>query len=126
MAMLGSSAGIALLLGLVGIYGVVSYLVSLRTREIGVRMALGATAPSVRRMVVRQGIRLTLGGTVLGLVAAGMMSSVLGSVLFGVGVLDPFTYATVASALVVVAILASWLPAARAAAVEPMQVLREE
>ena len=126
MAMLGSSAGIALLLGLVGIYGVVSYLVSLRTREFGVRMALGATASSVRRLVVRQGLGLAASGMVFGLVAAGMLSSIMASLLFGVNSRDPVTYVGVASALTVVALLASWLPAARAANVDPSRALRED
>jgi predicted permease len=126
MAVLGSSAGIALLLGLVGIYGVVSYLVSLRKREIGVRMALGATGSSVRRMVVLQGLRLGAMGTLVGLAAAGAMSSIMASLLFGVRALDPVTYGTVASTLLAVAALAAWLPAARAARVDPGQTLREE
>jgi ABC-type antimicrobial peptide transport system permease subunit len=126
MAMLGCSAGIALLLGLVGIYGVVSYLVSLRTREIGVRMALGATAGSVRRMVVLQGLKLAAAGMGLGLVAAGLLSSLMATLLFGVAALDPATYGAVASALVGVVVLATWLPATRAARVLPSRALREE
>jgi ABC-type antimicrobial peptide transport system permease subunit len=126
MTMLGAASGIALLLGLVGIYGVISYVVSQRTREIGVRMALGATAPSVRGMVVRQGLVLAGLGVGLGLVAAGALSSVMSSVLFGVGALDPFTYASVSAVLVGVAILASWLPARKAAGVDPSRALREE
>ncbi|MFC1662323.1 FtsX-like permease family protein, partial [Gemmatimonadota bacterium] len=126
MAMLGAASGIALLLGLVGIYGVVAYVVSLRTREIGVRMALGATAPSVRAMVVRQGLRLAAAGVVVGLVAAGLLSSVMSSLLFGVRALDPMTYGAVALALVGIAVLASWLPARRAAGVDPSRALREE
>jgi len=126
MAMLGAASGIALLLGLVGIYGVVSYIVSQRTREIGVRIALGASAPSVRRMVVRQGIALAGAGVGLGLVAAGAMSTVMKSLLFGVSATDPLTYAAVAAALVAVAVLASWLPASRAAGVDPSTALRAE
>jgi ABC-type antimicrobial peptide transport system permease subunit len=126
MAMLGSSALIALLLGLVGIYGVVSYLVSLRKREIGVRMALGATGSSVRRMVVLQGLKLGAIGTAAGLTAAGAMSSIMTSLLFGVRAFDPVTYGIVASALLAVAALAAWLPATRAARVDPGQTLREE
>lgn len=126
MAMLGAASGIALLLGLIGIYGVISYVVSQRTQEIGVRMALGATAPSVRGMVVRQGLWLATGGVVLGLVVAGMLSSVMSSLLFGVSAMDPLTYGAVAAALVGVAVLASWLPARRAAAVDPSRALREE
>ena len=126
MAILGSSAGIALLIGLVGIYGVISYVVSLRTREIGVRMAVGATASSVRRMVVRQGAGLALAGTAVGIMAAGMLSSFMGSLLFGISALDPLTYGGVASVLVAMAVLASWLPAHRAATVDPSTALRED
>ena len=126
MAMLGASAGIALLLGLVGIYGVVSYLVSLRRREIGVRMALGATTTSVRGMVVREGLALGVGGVALGLIAAGFLSSLMSSLLFGVRSLDPATYLSVSVALVTVSALASWLPARRAAGVDPSMALRED
>ncbi len=126
MAMLGSSAGIALLLGLVGIYGVVSYLVSLRTREFGVRIALGATASAVKQMVVFQCLTLAVSGIVCGLVAAGMLSSLMTSLLFGVNARDPVTYAVVTSALIVVTAVATWLPATRAANVDPGQALRED
>jgi predicted permease len=126
MAMLGAASGIALLLGLVGIYGVISYVVSQRTREIGVRMALGATAPSVRGMVLRQGLLLAGVGVLIGIVAAGFLTSLMSSLLFGVTALDPLTYSSVAGALVGVAALASWLPARRAAGVDPSRALREE
>jgi len=126
MAMLGAASGIALLLGLVGIYGVVSYVVAQRTKEIGVRMALGATGSSVRGMVVRQGLALAAVGVALGLLAAGLLSSVMSSILFGVSALDPLTYGSVAVALVAVAVLASWIPAMRAASVDPSSALREE
>ncbi len=119
MTMLGAASGIALLLGLIGIYGVISYVVSQRTREIGVRMALGATGPVVRGMVVRQGLALAAGGVALGLVTAGLLSSLMSSLLFQVGSLDPLTYASVSVALLVVATFASWLPARRAAGVDP-------
>ena len=126
MAMLGAASGIALLLGLIGIYGVISYVVSQRTREIGIRMALGATAPSVRTLDVRQGLGLALGGVALGLLAAAGMSRVMESVLFGVSAIDPLTYGGVAGALVAVAMLASWLPALRAASVDPSLALRSD
>ncbi len=126
MSLLGAASGIALLLGLVGIYGVISYVVSQRTREIGVRMALGATAPSVRRMVVRQGLALAGGGVILGLVVAGALSSVMATILYGVSATDPVTYASVAVALVVVSLVASWIPATRAAGVDPARALRSE
>jgi predicted permease len=126
MALLGAASGIALLLGLVGIYGVVSYVVSQRTREIGVRMALGATAPSVRGMVIRQGLMLAGLGVVIGLVAAGALSRVMASLLYGVSATDPLTYGSVAFALVVVSLSASWIPAMRAAGVNPSRALRQE
>ncbi len=126
MALLGAASGVALLLGLVGIYGVISYIVSQRTREIGVRMALGASAPTVRGMVVRQGLTLAAWGVGIGLVAAAALSSVMGSILFGVSAKDPITYALVALALVAVALLASWIPATRAAGVNPSHALRVE
>jgi len=126
MALLGAASGIALILGLVGIYGVISYIVSQRTREIGVRMALGASAPLVRGMVVRQGLTLTAVGVVVGLVAAGLLSSLMSSLLFGVSATDPLTYGGVALALVAVAAAASWLPAMRAAGVDPSHALRAE
>jgi len=126
MALLGAAAGIALLLGLVGIYGVISYIVSQRTREIGVRMALGATAPAVRGMVVRQGLVLAAGGVGVGLVVAALLSRLMASLLFGVSVRDPVTYGAVAVALVGVALLASWIPASRAASVDPSRALRSD
>ncbi len=126
MALLGAASGIALLLGLVGIYGVVSYVVSQRTREIGVRIALGATAPAVRAMVVRHGLLLSGLGVAVGLLAAGALSSLVTSILYGVQPIDPLTYGTVAVALVLVSLLASWLPARRAAAVDPARALRAE
>jgi ABC-type antimicrobial peptide transport system permease subunit len=92
----------------------------------GVRMALGATAPSVRRMVVRQGLALAGGGVILGLVVAGALSSVMATILYGVSATDPVTYASVAVALVVVSLVASWIPATRAAGVDPARALRSE
>jgi len=126
MTMLGAASGIALLLGLVGIYGVISYVVSQRTREIGVRMALGASAGTVRRMVVRQGLVLSATGVAGGLVGAFALSRVLGSLLFGVSPTDAPTYVSVSALLVGIAALASWLPARRAAGVDPSRALRVE
>lgn len=126
MSLLGAASGVALLLGLIGIYGVISYVVSQRTREIGVRMALGATAPSVRQMVIRQGLRLAVVGVAIGLFAAGMLSRLMTSLLFGISALDPLTYGSVAVALVAVSLTASWIPAARAAGVDPSSSLRAE
>ncbi len=126
MALLGAASMVALLLGLVGIYGVISYIVSQRTREIGVRMALGASAPSVRGMVVRQGLTLAAWGVALGLVAAAALSSIMGTILYGVSATDPLTYGGVAISLVLVALVASWVPARRAAGVNPSSALRAE
>ena len=126
VAMLGVASGVALLLGMIGIYGVISYVVSQRTREIGVRMALGASAPEVRGMVVRQGMGLAGVGVLVGLVGAWLMSSVMTSLLFGTSATDPVTYASVALALTLVAGIASWLPAQRAAAVDPAKALRQD
>ncbi|MEQ1856435.1 MAG: ABC transporter permease [Longimicrobiales bacterium] len=126
MALLGAASAIALLLGVVGIYGVVSYVVGQRTREIGVRMALGATAPSVRGMVVRHGLVLAGAGVLTGLIAAGALSSVLASLLFGVSPTDPLTYGAVATVLVLVSLAATWIPAARAAGVDPARALRAD
>lgn len=126
MALLGVASGIALLLGLVGIYGVVSYVVSQRTREIGVRMALGATEPSVRGMIVKQGFVIAAAGVGIGLVAALGLSRLMASVLYGVSPTDPLTYGSVATALLAVAIVASWIPAMRAAGVDPASALRAE
>jgi len=103
-----------------------AYVVSQRTREIGVRMALGATAPSVRVMVVRQGVGLAGLGVAVGLAGAGAMNKVMASLLFGVSATDPITYTAVAVSLMAVAVVASWLPASRAARVDPSTALRSE
>ena len=126
MAVLGSASVVALLLGLIGIYGVVSYVVSQRTREIGVRLALGATGASVRGMVVRQGLTLAGVGVGVGLAVALAASRVIDSLLYGVSSRDPLTYGAVALSLAAVAALASWIPARRAAAVDPAIALRRE
>jgi putative ABC transport system permease protein len=124
--MFGVFAALALLLAAVGIYGVLSYSVSQRTREIGVRMALGAQTINVLRMVLAQGLKLALGGIVIGLVAALALSRFIGSLLFGVRSSDPLTYAGVALLLVIVALLACLIPARRAAKTDPMIALRAD
>jgi predicted permease len=126
LLLLGIAAVVALLLGMVGIYGVIAYLVSQRRREIGVRMALGATAREVRGMVVRQGLALAALGAATGLVAALALSRVLGSLLYGVSATDPTTFVVVLLALLGVTALASYLPARRASSIDPTEALREE
>jgi putative ABC transport system permease protein len=124
--LLGGFASLALILAVVGIYGVTSYSVTQRTHEIGIRMALGAERTDVLRMVVRQGLRLVSLGTAIGVVAAFAVTKVLRSMLFGVQPTDPLTYFTVAAALIGVSILATYIPARRATKVDPIVALRYE
>ena len=119
-------AGVALLLAAVGIYGVMAYLVAQRTREIGIRMALGASAQTVMRMVVGRGLALTLAATLIGIAGAAALSRTLATLLFGVAPLDPVTFVAAATVLGGVALLASYLPARRAARVDPVVALAEE
>jgi predicted permease len=126
LVMLSLAAGMALLLGIVGIYGVVSYTVSQRTREIGIRIALGAPQQSVRRMFVREGLLLTAIGVGCGLAAAAGLTGLMKSLLFEVSPLDPATYCAVSLVLAAAALLASYIPARRAAAIEPVEALRVE
>ena len=126
MLMLAIASGLALVLAAVGLYGVLSYVVAHRAQEIAVRMALGAEAPQVRRMVVLQGVRVTLAGVGFGLVAAVGFTRLLDSLLFGVGTLDVLTFLATAVVMVVVAMLASYIPARRASSVDPMLSLRAE
>jgi len=126
LIMIGTAAGVALLLGAIGIYGVISYMVSLRTREIGVRMALGAQRQQVRGMVVRQGLVLALIGVGIGLAGALALSRLISSLLYGIAPHDPLTLGAVTGALLGVAALASWLPAMRAARIDPIEALRSE
>jgi putative ABC transport system permease protein len=124
--LLGAFGGIALLLTAAGIFGVLSYLVTQRTREIGLRMALGAQRPAVVRVIVGQGVRLALLGLCIGVVAAVVVTRWMSSVLFDVKPTDPLTFAAVAVVLGTVAFLASYLPARRAMRVDPMVALRYE
>jgi predicted lysophospholipase L1 biosynthesis ABC-type transport system permease subunit len=126
LVMLAIAGGMALLLGIIGIYGVISYAVTQRTREIGIRMALGAHPGELQRMIVRHGLILAGVGVAIGAGAAVGLSRLMKSLLFEVSPLDPVTYAAVAAVLVTSAVLASYLPARRAAAVDPLDALRAE
>jgi len=126
MQMLSIAAALALLLGAVGIYGVLSYVVARRTKEIGIRMALGAAERDVRRMVVAPGGRVALLGVVIGVLVALAVTRYMESLLFGVEPLDPASFAGMSAVLVAVALAASYLPARRAARVDPAVSLRAE
>jgi predicted permease len=126
MILLTVFAGLALVLACVGIYGVISYLVGQRTREIGVRIALGAQRADVMRLVLRQGVRMALAGAAIGTAAALALTRFMAAQLFGVSAHDPLTFAGVALLLVVVAIAACCVPALRAARVDPMTAMRAE
>ena len=115
-----------LVLGVLGLYGVLAYLVSHRQREIGVRLALGARRADVLRMIVRHGVGLTLAGVGIGTVGAMALGGFVRGVLYGVSPSDPATIGVVAVVLLLVAAFASWIPARRAALVDPAVTLREE
>jgi hypothetical protein len=123
---LSAAALIALLLGAVGLYGVIGYVVSQRTREIGVRIALGAAPARVRLMVLRQGLMLAGLGLAVGLGAAALLSRLLDSLLFEVDSHDPATFIGVSAILLAVTAVAAWVPARRASAVSPLEALRAE
>jgi len=124
--MLGVAAAVALALGTIGIYGVISYAVSQRTREIGVHLALGAEQRALRRMFVRSGLALAAMGVAIGLGAAVGLMRLMKSLLFGISPLDPMTYSAAAAVLVTTAVLACYLPARRTAAVDPVDALKAE
>ena len=126
LLLLGAFGAAALLLAVTGVYSVISFLVTQREREIGIRIALGARASSVLALVVRHGLVLAASGILLGVVAALALTRLLRGLLFGVSATDPAAFAGVAAGLALVAALASWLPARRAARVEPMRILRGE
>jgi predicted permease len=126
LVMLGIAGAMALVLGVVGIYGVISYAVSQRRREIGIRLALGAQPGELKKMFVRHGLKLVGIGLALGLGASLVLMRLMKSLLFGISPLDPLTYATVPIVLAAAAMLASYLPARRAAAVDPVETLKAE
>jgi predicted permease len=126
LVILGIAAAVTLLLGLVGIYGVIAYIVLQRRREVGIRMALGAHSREVQRMFVARGLMLTGIGLVVGLAVAAGLMRVMSSLLFGVNPFDPITYVAVVAGLGLVALLATWLPARHATKIDPMLALRSE
>jgi putative ABC transport system permease protein len=126
MEMVGLFAVTALLLAGLGIYGVISYIVSARTHEIGIRIALGAQNRSILQMVLRQGLSLAIAGAAVGLVGALIVSHLMAGLLYGVRPTDPLTFAGVALLLIAVALLACYIPARRAVRVDPLVALRHE
>jgi predicted permease len=126
MVMLAIAASVALLLGLAGIYGVIAYIAAQRTREIGIRIALGAQARDVRLLFLRHGLVLTGAGIAIGLLASLAVTRVLSAFLFGVGPVDPVTYAAVPVGLAAAALMAAWLPARHASRLDPIAALRAD
>ncbi len=126
LVMLGIAASVALLIGVVGIYGVIAYAVAQRTREIGIRMALGAQIADVQRVFLRHGLLLTATGILIGIGVAMVVTRVMSTFLFGVGPMDPVTYAAVSATLAAVALIGTYLPARRATHVDPLAALRAE
>ena len=126
MVLLGVFAGLALLLSSIGIYGVISYVVSQRTNEIGIRIALGAQQRDVLRLMLGEGMKMALIGVAIGIAVALGLTHLMVNILFGVSATDPLTFLVVATLLVVVALAACWIPARRAAKVNIQSALRYE
>jgi len=126
LVLIASFAGTAMLLAAIGLYGVLAYAVGQRTREIGIRLALGAKRGEVLRMVMAQAGRLAVVGVGIGLIAAVLASRVLRSQLFEIAPTDAITYVAVAGALLLVSLIASWIPARRAARIDPLAALRHD
>jgi ABC-type antimicrobial peptide transport system permease subunit len=126
MVLLSTFAGLAIMLTIVGLYGVLAYSVAERTREIGVRMALGAERASVLRMVLGEAAMLLLGGIAIGITAALLSASVMEKMLYGTKPRDPMVMAAVCSAVAIVGLAAAYIPARRAAQLDPMVALRYE
>lgn len=126
LVMLVTAAAMALLLGIVGIYGVIAYAVTQRSREIGIRAALGGSHRELEGMFVRHGVMLALAGVACGLAGAGAFTQIMATLLFGTSALDPVIYVVVSLGLMSIAALASYVPARRAARVDPVQTLRGE
>jgi putative ABC transport system permease protein len=126
LVMLAVAGGMALFLGIVGLYGVIAYSVSQRRREIGIRMALGARRNKVLKMVIRQGVKLALIGVAIGLAGALGLTRFLSGLLYGVEPGDPLTLVAVSALLIAVSLLASYIPARQAAKVDPLVALRHD
>jgi len=126
LVMLAIAGFMALVLGIVGVYGVISYDITQRTREVGLRIALGAKGSEVQRMFLRRGLAITAIGIVAGTIAAFALTRWMSSLLFGVSPVDPLTYAAVSIVLILAAGLASYLPSLRATQVNPIDSLRVE
>jgi len=126
LLLVGAFGGTALLLAVVGLYGVMAYAVTRRTSEFGIRMALGASSSNIRGIVLRQGLKVAVTGVTVGIAGALVLTRILRSLLFGLSATDPVTFTGVAALLIFVALVACYIPAHRATKVDPMVALRYE